>query len=177
MQRDQGQKADANLATTNAAATTAGNTANQVFGVEMPAINNQINPDPATRSAFTQEPINAVNSAYDTAASSATNRLAKTRNSAGFSGSMDRLARDRASSVSDATMKGTQAVAGLQQQGIQNASNLYGVNNDTMRSLYGLGPSTLNARAQGVGGDQVLTGTLNSIAQFGGATKGPGQYI
>lgn len=165
-----GQAAAANAAIGNADLTAgrSANTANQVFGVDWPAIQNQINPDAATRAALTQLPQQAAGSAFDAAKASATNRMARTRNTAGFSELTDKLARDAAAAQSTAALKGQEAVTNLQNEGIKNAGNLFGVSEDTMAKLYGTIPGLLQGRAAGGGWAQGFNDVAKGISSFRG---------
>lgn len=167
MARGQAQAADRAVGNANLTATRAGDTANQVFGVDWPAIQNQINPDAATRNALTQLPQQAAGSAFDAAKQSATNRMARTRNSAGFSELTDKLARDAAAAQSTAALQGQKAITDLQSQGIKEAGNLFGVSEDTMAKLYGTIPGLLDARAKSPGWTQGFKDVATGIGSFG----------
>lgn len=167
MARGQVQAANAAIGNADVTATRAGNTAGQVFGVDWPAIQNQINPDSNTRAALTQLPQQAAGSAFDAAKQSATNRMARTRNTAGFSELTDKLARDAAAAQSTAALKGQEAVTNLENEGIKNAGNLFGVSEDTMAKLYGTVPGLLDARAKSPGWTQGFKDIATGISSFG----------
>jgi hypothetical protein len=109
--------------------------------------------DSRTENAIMGEGMGTATAAFDAADQNASNRVARTRNPAGYAELAGRLARDKATATSDAARKGRITVASnrqdQQQQGIENATNLYGIDSETMRALYDLGPSTLGARAAG----------------------------
>jgi hypothetical protein len=160
MARGQAAAADTAVGNVNAVAGQAGQTGAKIFGMDMPAIQQQINPSAATRAAFTQLPQRAAGSAFDAAKQSATSRMARTNNSAGFSELTDKLARDAAVAQSDAALKGTEAISNLQNEGIKNAGNLFGVSQDTMAKLYGTVPGLLEGRAAGTKGWNVGVGPV-----------------
>jgi hypothetical protein len=160
MAREQTQAANAAIGNADLTATRAGNQGNQVFGTDWSAIQGQINPSSATVNALTQLPQQAAGSAFDAAKTSATNRMARTRNTAGFSELTDKLARDSAAAQSTAALKGQEAVQNLENTGIENAGKLFGVSSDTMAKIYGTVPGLLDARAKG-GGFNVGIGPLS----------------
>lgn len=147
MPRDLGPTASAGVAQTNAAAANSGETANSLYSMAQPAIQNQLNPNAQTRASLTQLPMQAANSAFGAAQQNAAQRVAKTNNSAGYSNLSDKLAMDKGKADSTAALEGQQAIQGLQNEGVKNASNLYGINQETMAKLYGIGPEWINSQA------------------------------
>ncbi len=80
-------------------------------------------------------------------------QAARTRNSAGYSGALDSAARSAQQTASQNEMGLQAANANLkqqqQQQGLSALQGLYGTNMSSMNSALGLGPATLQARADG----------------------------
>jgi hypothetical protein len=128
-----------------AAAQNSGTQAGAAFGMDMPAIQNQLNPNAATRSALTQVPIDAANSAFGAAQANDTNRVARTRNSAGYGATEDRLAMDKAKADSAAALQGQNAIQNLQNEGVKNAGQLFGVADSTIAPLYNAAAANTNA--------------------------------
>lgn len=169
MARGQAQAADAQLAKTNAAGDRAGATGSGIFGVEMPVVTNQLqNPgyDPKTADAIRRSGMDATNSAFDAAKFSAAQRAGATGNDAAFYSSQNDLAQKRgqqlATGATNAEVKIGDAALQDRQKAISEATGLYGISQDTMSKLYGMGPGTLGARAAGPSGDQGAQGWVNS---------------
>ena len=133
----------------DAAAKGAAATGSSVFGMLQPGIQNQLNPSATTVNALTQLPTEAANANFATAQQNATDRMARTNNSAGYAGMADKLAMDKAKAGSAAALQGQNAVLGLQNTGVKNASDVYGIAQKTMADLYGAGTDA--AKAGGVG--------------------------
>lgn len=163
MARGQAQAADSALKTNNAAATTAANQGSQVLGMDMPAIQGQINPTPQTTAALTQLPVTAANSAFEAAKTNATNRMARTNNSAGYGDTIDKLAMDKAKAGSTAVLQGQNAIQNLKNEGIKNTGQLFGISQDTMAKLYGTQPGLISGRAAGGGWAQGFSDVVNSL--------------
>ncbi len=167
MARGQAQAADAQLGLSNTVAGQQGGLASGVFGADWPAVQNQINPNGATRNALTQLPTQGANAAFNARQQAASQRVAKTNNSAGYGELSDKLAMDKGQADATAALQGQKAVTDLQGEGIKNAGNLFGVSTDAMAKMYGLGPGTLQARAAGLSGDQIAQGYLGLIPGVG----------
>jgi hypothetical protein len=177
MARGQAEAANAQLATTNDIGNKAGAQSQGVFGAAWPAIQNQLTPSATTQSALTQLPMRAAGAAFNAADQSAQNRMAKTNNSAGFTGGADKLARDKAAAMSTAGLQGQEAVQNLQNEGVKNATGMFGTSQDTMAKMYGMGAPTLQARAAGLSGDQIAQGYIGAIGKplgFGSGNQGNG---
>lgn len=166
MARGQAQAADQAIATNNTQASAAGNQASQAFGMDMPAIQQQLNPTPQTTAALTQLPVTAANSAFEAAKTNATNRMARTNNSAGYGDTIDKLAMDKAKAGSNAVLQGQEAVQNLKNEGVKNLGGLFGISQDTMAKLYGTQPGLLQARA-----DAPQGGWQGGVNQFMSALK------
>lgn len=118
----------------------------------------------AQQAAITGASEGALSSAFDSLAENAANRLARTRNSAGYADSLDQLTRDQAQQ-SAATAQQTQiAFANRAQQNqlsaLQGLSGLYGVD----ASLLG---RTLGIPAELLGVRQRADGSSSASARIG----------
>lgn len=156
MARDQGAYASA---------ANSGNQANQVFGTDWAAIQQQMNPSTKTTEALTQLPIDAANSALAGAQQSAQQRVARTNNSAGYTALADKFGRDKAQADSMAALQGQKSIQDLQNEGIKNAGNLFGVADKTQGDLY-------NAGSNAVGASYDWTKALDPISNVAGAYLG-----
>lgn len=117
--------------------------------------------NPEEEAAATTNEMGASTAPFGAANFSAANRAAATRNPADLTSQQDQLALEQGQTA------GT-AAATLQQQKMQNQEQgmygLEGLNQDQLKlteGMYGLGPSTLQARAAGQSGDQTALGYLN----------------
>lgn len=153
MARGAAKEAQQQLQTTNAAAAQQGAQANQIFGTEMPAVSNMIdNPgyDTATQNAIIGQGVQAANAPFASAADEAARTAGRTGNSAGLDVSLDSMARGKAAADANATQQADIAIANnkqqQQQQGIQDASGLFGTTEGTMSQLYGQGVPAINAQ-------------------------------
>ena len=170
MARGQSGAAEKQLGTTNKVAGQYGTQANQLYGTLAPALTSEMNNpgyDAATKAAMTTAGMGAIGSSFGADAERAAERSARTRNPAGAGALQEALARNKGLAMG-------QEAAGLQkqfadyanqqrQQALAGLGNLYGMNTDVMSRLYGLGPSTLNARAAGKGGWGIDLGPLGSF--------------
>jgi hypothetical protein len=122
---------------------------------------------PAQQNAATTSTMGAATAPFGAAKFDAANRAAATRNPADLTAQTDELALEQGRTA------GT-AAADLQNQQMQNQmAGAYGLtgleqgNQQTMAQMYGLGPSTLQARAAGLSGDQIAQGYLGLGVQGG----------
>ena len=118
---------------------------------------------PQEQAAITGQSQGAVNSAFDALRQNAANRLAQTRNSAGYGELLDELGRAQAQQSAGAAQRNQVQFAQQQQQnllrGLQGMASLYGVDTGLLAS--GLG---------NVGG---LLATRAGISSNGNALLGP----
>jgi hypothetical protein len=139
----------------------------QVFGMEMPALQSEIeNPGftDAEKNAITQNALGSVNSNYNSAANEAENSAARTRNTGALYATLDNLARQRGRALSDASLKAQNEIANARLRGqlgaLGAANQLFGINADNAARLlpnvqnsggwsFGLGP---NGASIGIGG-------------------------
>jgi len=165
MARGQAAAANAQLATTNAAA--------QNQGQQAQALENQLTPgytslmntgyfDPAEQAAATTSEMGAAAAPFQSAQFRANNTAAATNNASGQAANADALALEQGQAAGG-------AAANLQNQTMQNQlAGAYGLtgleqgNQQTMANLYGLGPGTLQARAAGQSGGQEALGWTNA---------------
>jgi hypothetical protein len=153
--------------------------ANQVSGMELPVLQNQLqNPgyDPVTAAAIRRAGMDTTNTAFDASRDSAARRAGVTGNEAAFYGSANDLAMKRAQALSTAATGaeediGKQKLAS-QQQAITDASQLYGINKASQGQLYG---EANNALSQTRGPfdwfNSILAGSKDAVGAVAGATQ------
>ena len=111
----------------------------------------------------------ALASPFAAAKTAMTNSAARTNNSAGLTAGQDALARGQGIAAGQQSAANQTAFANDAQQqeaqAQQGLAGIYGINQDTMAKLYGLGPGTLQARAAGPSGDQTAMSWLQTIGQ------------
>jgi hypothetical protein len=121
--------------------------------------------DDATKSAMTGNAMEATDAAYGAADQQMGNRVARTRNNAGFffANSAD-LATKRAQQKSDTARALPQLFADEQQRrqmsGLQALASTYGIDTNLLASIAGLPNASLNNRAQGLGSGTFSAGPL-----------------
>ena len=196
MARGQKEAADTNLQKTNAAATQAGtqgtamaqpylDKSNSMFGLAAPVVQQMIQRpgySDATKSMMRNDTLGGVASAYDATARNAANRATRTGNSAGYNDLAAELARSRARDSSTAAgdlnvqfeneanrhkEAGLNAASGLYDTSGKLGSSIYGIGQDTMSKLLGLGPSTLQSRAAGGGWSQGFKDVFGALLPRG----------
>jgi hypothetical protein len=156
MAKGQSQAADKNLKTTNAIGAQQNTGAQGIAGAITPVEESMLQSpgfDSATKAAITNQGTSAINNSFGAAQTGGQERVAATRNAAGSGAEQEALAKDRGQAMG-ANASGNQIAFGQQAKTDQmNALNAlgkqYSVDQDTMAKLYGLGPGTLSARAQG----------------------------
>lgn len=156
MARGQSEAADQQRQLTNSVAAGQGAQGQQIMGMELPVIQNQLQHpgyDPVTEAAIRRSGMDATNTAFDASKFSAAQRAGSTGNDAMFYASANDLAQKRAAGLSTAST-GAEVEIGKQklqsqQQAITDASQLYGFNNQSMTNLYGQAPGLLEARSKG----------------------------
>jgi hypothetical protein len=91
------------------------------------------------KAARTGTVLGGIGSAYDAAAQSAANRMARTRNTAGYGEILDELARSKGRDIGTAEQQVTKDIYDTQFQrqlaGLQGAGNIYGIDTGTMVRL------------------------------------------
>jgi hypothetical protein len=105
---------------------------------------------PDQQSAITNQSMGALASAFAALASSAANRTARTRNSAGYGDLMDELAREQGRQTSSLAQQNQFAFADQarsdQLTALQGLSGLYGVDSSLLGRAMGIPASLLNVR-------------------------------
>lgn len=179
MAKGQSQAADTNLATTNSVAAGQGANAAGIFGTVNPlAANLATNGGytPAQQTGIVNSGVDAANSVYGSAADAARTGAGTTRNAAGLDTTLDSMARGKSAADATAAQNAQTTIANDQQSqrqaGIQDLSSLYGTTTGSMNSLYGLGPSTLQARAAG---QNVVAQIAGNVLGAAGAAAGGGK--
>jgi hypothetical protein len=164
----------------NTTAGQSGAQAQQIMGMELPVIQNQLqNPgyDPVTAAAIRRAGMDTTNTAFDAAKFSAAQRAGATGNEAGFYGSANDLALKRAEALSKSATGAEEDIGKQklqsQQQAIQDASQLYGFNKNAQVGLYGEANNALGAtRGPFDWFNSILTGGRNATAGAAGAMQG-----
>jgi hypothetical protein len=128
----------------NTEAGASGQQSNQLFGQVDPAVNSMIqNPgyDTATQNAIVGSSVGAASAPFASAQDTATRTAAADRNSAGVDTTLDALAREQSAADASAANSAQIEIANnkqqQEQQGIEDAANLFGTTQGTMRGLYG----------------------------------------
>ena len=165
MARGQSQAAANQLTLTNQVAGQQGAEAGGLEANLIPGYESLMNTgylSPEEQQAATTSEMGAATEPFQAAGFQAKNDAAATRNSSGLAGQQDQLA------LEEGEVAGGQA-ANLQNQkmrnqegGMEGLQGLETGNLDAMERMYGLGPSTLQARAAGESGDQELLGYIQS---------------
>lgn len=178
MARGQAGKADAQLNTTNKAAAGYGSNASDLYGSLVPQAQSLVNStgyDPATLSAITNAGMGGVNAAFDDAGNEIKRSAARSGNPAGVGGQLDALARSKGvaggKEAGDIQIQNAAERDKLRQQGLDLMNSMYSTNVGASNQLYGLGPSTLGARAAGGGWAQGFHDVLTGIGSLGKGGK------
>lgn len=106
----------------------------------------------AQQSAITNQSMGALASAFASLAQSATNRMARTNNSAGYSSLLDALAQDKGQQVASTAQQNQLAFANQSKQdqltALQGLSGLYGTNASLLSRTLGIPAQLLGTNAQ-----------------------------
>ena len=125
----------------------------QLSGVLLPQYQQLLNQGytPQEQAAITGQSQGAINSAFDALRQSAANRLAQTRNSAGYGEMLDELGRAQAQQSASTAQQNQIQFAQQQQQnlmrGLQGIASLYGVDTGLLASGLGDVGQLLSTRA------------------------------
>jgi len=126
----------------------------------------------ADKAAITNATMGGLGATFDRLRQSAENRVARTRNAAGFNELEDELARSQGREAARLAAEDQFQFANEAQRrkefGLRGLSGLYGVNEEEMARLLGLGPGLLQARAAGRGGFGIGFGPRGLSFGFGG---------
>ena len=182
MARGQAGAAEKQLGKTNAAAADYSGKAAGDFGTlntQAQSLINSTGYDPATLGAITNAGMGGVNASFGDAENQLNRSVARSGNPAGIGGQLDALARSKG--VAGGKEAGDIQIANaaerdkLRSQGLDLMNSLYGTNVGASNQLYGLGPSTLQARAAGGGWSQGFKDVLTGVGSLGKGGGGGGQ--
>ena len=105
---------------------------------------------PAQQSAITNQSMGALSSAFGALAQSAANRMARTRNSAGYGDMLDELEREQGRQTASLAQQNQFGFANQAKQdqltALQGLSGLYGVNTSLLGRTLGIPSQLLNTR-------------------------------
>jgi hypothetical protein len=123
---------------------------------------------PEEQSAITGQTLGSLGTAYDSLRQNATNRLARTRNSAGYGETLDELGRQQARDTSSTAQQDQIQFAQQQQsnlmKGLQGIASLYGVDTGLLAQGLGIPAQLLSDRARvSSGASGSLLGGLTSL--------------
>jgi hypothetical protein len=122
---------------------------------------------PEEQAAITGQTMGALGTAFDALRQNAANRLAKTRNSAGYGETLDELGREQTRESADTAQQDQIAFAQQQQrnlqQGLQGIASLYGVDAGLLARGLGIPAELLNARANVSRSSGSLLGALPGL--------------
>jgi hypothetical protein len=135
----------------------------------------------ADRAAVTGQSQGALSSAFDSLQQAAQNRLARTRNSAGFGDLTDELARQKgiaaAGQAQQNQLNFSNTAFQRQLAALQGLSGLYGIDTNLLAHTIGIPAELLNTRANAARGGG--SGFFSSLGSGLGSTLGalPGMFI
>jgi hypothetical protein len=158
--RGQSQKADTQLATTNAVGADQQKKSNTLEDSLTPGYTSMMDTgymNPQEKEAATNTEMGAASAPFQTADFKAKETAAATRNPADLAAQQDQLAISEGQGADTAA-----ATLENQQAGMYGLQQLQAGNQKEAEGMYGLGPGTLNARAAGQSGDQAITGYMNA---------------
>lgn len=116
----------------------------------------------ADKSAMRLSTLGGLGASFDSASDAASNRLARTRNSAGFGETLDELARERGrqTSTAEAGLESKFADTALSERdkALSGISNLYGVDSDTLAKLLNTGTAQYTGPLQGLAQSALAAG-------------------
>jgi hypothetical protein len=158
----------------------------QVGNLLVPQFQNILNNpglSPADKAAVTGQSQGSLASAFDALQQSAQNRLARTRNSAGFADLTDELARQKgiaeAGQAQQNQLAFTNTAFQRQMAALQGLSGLFGVDTNLLGRTLGIPAQLLNVRANASRPSGFFSSLGNSIGGSLGATAGglPGLFL
>ena len=131
---------------------------------------------PGEQAAITGQSEGALGNVYDSLRESAANRLARTRNSAGYGETLDEMARQEGRDKSGLTQQNQIAFANEQQnrrlEGLQGIASLYGVDTNLLARGLGIPAQLLGARASASGGNGIFNSLIGAVGQLGSSAIG-----
>lgn len=166
MARGQRQAADKNLAMTNAVAANQGTRANKLEDTLIPGYTSLMDTGyltPEEGTAATTSEMGAATAPFATAEFEGRNRAAATRNPADVTASEEQLAMEEGETAGNQAAELQKEKMAGQERGMYGLNALQQGNQETMARMYGLGPQTLGARAEGPSGDQLAMGYINAF--------------
>jgi hypothetical protein len=134
---------------------------------------------PADKSAVTAQSQGSLASAFDSLQQSATNRAARTNNSAGFSDLTDELARQKGIAAGNQAQQNQLAFSNTafqrQMAALQGLSGLFGVDSNLLGRTLGIPSQLLSVRANA----SKPSGFFSSLGNTAGGTLGalPGMFL
>ena len=132
---------------------------------------------PEEQAAITGQSMGALGNVYDTLRDRAANRLAQTRNSAGYGETLDETARQESRDKSGLAQQNQLAFADEQQrrrlEGLQGIASLYGVDTNLLARGLGIPAQLLGVRAGASGsGNGIFNSLIGAAGQLGSAAIG-----
>jgi hypothetical protein len=175
MARGQSQAADSNLQTTNAVAGKQGQQAQTLENQLIPGYTSLMDTgymNPEEEAAATTSEMGAATAPFASAGFQAKNDAAATRNDSNLPAQEDQLALEEGQTAGNAAATLQTQKMTNQEAGMYGLDQLEAGNLGASTSMYGLGPSTLNARAAGPSVGQEIAGYGNAAAGLISAFKG-----
>lgn len=127
---------------------------------------------PEEQAAITGQSMGALGNVYDSLRQGAANRLARTRNSAGYGENLDEMARQEGRDKSGLAQQNQIAFANEQQnrrlEGLQGIASLYGVDTNLLARGLGIPAQLLGVRASASGNSNgIFSSLINAAGQLG----------
>ncbi|HEX3156803.1 MAG TPA: hypothetical protein VHV32_19395 [Candidatus Angelobacter sp.] len=173
MARGQSQAADKNLAKTNAVGDASQSSANALESKVIPGYTSLMDTgylSPEDKNAATVSEMGSATQPFESMNFKQANNAAVTRNDSNLTAGQDQLALEEGRTAGDAAAKLQEEQMKNQEAGMYGLTNLKSQDQQEAEHMYGLGPSTLSARAAGKSGDENALGW----AQFGAKAAGVG---
>jgi hypothetical protein len=132
---------------------------------------------PAEQAAITGQSEGALGNVYDSLRESAANRLARTRNSAGYGETLDEMARQEGRDKSGLAQQNQIAFANQslsnRMAGLQGIASLYGVDTNLLARGLGIPAQLLGTRASVSGGSNgIFSSLIGALGQIGSSAIG-----
>lgn len=152
MARGQAQAADKQLSTTNAIGADERSRQQALENKLMPGYTSLMNTgfmSPAEENAARTSEMGAAEQPFESAGFTAANRAAATHNAADLTAEEEQLARDKGLATGTAAENFQKEKMNNELAGMYGIGQLRSEDLNAMQAMYGMGPSTLNARAAG----------------------------
>jgi hypothetical protein len=169
MARGQVQAADNQLDLTNSIGGEYNGQAEELQGKLIPGYTSLMNTgylSPEEETAATTSEMGSATAPFASAGFQASNRAGATRNASDLTAQQDQLALEEGQTAGQAADVLQGQKMHNQEEGMAGLSGLEGEDLEAMEKMYGLGPGTLQARAAGESGDQLLAGYGNMAANL-----------